>query len=47
MNDIERECPECGSKNIEVLSATDTFEGTLYLLKCRDCGCEFSFEVLK
>ena len=37
-----RDCPECGSKNIEILSARETFDGTVYLFKCRNCGVEFS-----
>ena len=32
MNDIERECPECGSKNIEIVSARETFDGTVYFV---------------
>lgn len=43
----QRECPKCKSKNIVILSIDKTFDGTLYLLKCNDCGCEFPFEVLK
>lgn len=42
MNDIERDCPECGSKNIEILSATETFDETVYLFECKDCGERFS-----
>ena len=39
---VKRECPECKSKNIEVLSARETFDETVYLFKCRDCGISFS-----
>ena len=42
MNQKRRKCPECGSNNIEVLSATKTFDGTVYLFKCKDCGEKFS-----
>lgn len=42
MNQDIRDCPDCGSKNIEILSARETFEGTVYLFKCKDCGEEFS-----
>ena len=42
MNQEKRKCPECESNNIEVLSATKTFDETVYLFKCKYCREQFS-----
>ena len=40
--EVKRKCPECGSDNIQLLSARETFDETVYLFKCRDCEVTFS-----
>ena len=42
MSQEKSECPKCKSENITVLSATETWDGTVYLFKCNDCGTRFS-----
>ena len=43
MNQEEIKCPKCKSTNVVILSDTETFDGTVYNVKCNDCdfqgGC--------
>ena len=43
------ECPECGSKDIEIHQCCMDLEGRLheYEIDCMDCECSFLFDALR